>query len=157
LADALRPRHLLLVLDNCEHLLDACAGLADALLRACPGVQVLATSREALGIAGEAPTRVPSLALPAPGGAPPFTAVARSEAVGLFVARAAVAQPGFALAAANAAAVAQVCARLDGLPLALELAAARLRALPLEELLVRLDDRFRLLTGGSRTAPARHR
>jgi non-specific serine/threonine protein kinase len=159
LADALRPRRLLLVLDNCEHLLEACARLADALLRACPAVRILATSREPLGIAGEVPWPVPSLRLAdladgAP--APPAAALARSEAVRLFAARAAAARPGFAVTDHNAVAVARLCARLDGIPLALELAAARVRALSVDQLLARLEDRFRLLTGGSRTALERH-
>jgi predicted ATPase/class 3 adenylate cyclase len=157
LADALRPKHLLLLLDNCEHLLDAAAALAAALLRACPGVRVLATSREALGLAGEAPYRVPSLALPAPGSTPPVAAPARPEAVTLFVERAAVAQPAFAVTDRTAPAVVEVCRRLDGIPLAIELAAARVRVLPVEQLLARLDDRFRLLTGGGRTVPPRQR
>jgi non-specific serine/threonine protein kinase len=163
LTDALRPRRLLLVLDNCEHLLDACARLADALLRACPHMRLLATSREALGIAGEAAWRVPSLPVPpvpAEGGAaasPPDAAdLGRYAAVRLFADRAAAVRPGFALTAENAPAVAQACARLDGIPLAIELAAARVRVLPPTQLLARLDDRFRLLTGGSRTALARH-
>jgi non-specific serine/threonine protein kinase len=156
LAEYLRSRHLLLLLDNCEHLLEASARLADALLRACPHVTVLATSREALGLAGETPWRVPSLAVPEArrGRAP--EALAQYEAVQLFVQRAVTVQPDFALTDRTAAAVAQICIRLDGLPLALELAAARVRALPVGQLLERLEDRFRLLTGGSRTAPARH-
>jgi predicted ATPase/class 3 adenylate cyclase len=156
LTDALRPKRLLLVLDNCEHLLDACARLADALLRACPQVRILATSREPLGMAGEAPYRVPSLALPEPGSRPSVEALTHYEAVRLFVERATVVQPTFALTGRNAPAVAQVCARLDGIPLALELAAARVRVLPVAQLLGRLEDRFRLLTGGSRTALERH-
>jgi predicted ATPase/class 3 adenylate cyclase len=152
LADALRPKRLLLVLDNCEHLVEACARLADALLRACPDLRVLATSREALGVAGETPYRVPSLALPDPARPPPVGALVDYEAVRLFVERAAVAQPAFALTAHNAPAVAQVCCQLDGIPLALELAAARLTVLPVEQVAARLDQRFRLLTGGSRTA-----
>jgi non-specific serine/threonine protein kinase len=160
LSDALRPRRLLVVLDNCEHLVDACARLADALLRACAGLRILATSREALGIAGEVPYRVPSLAVPearaGARGPAPVEALAGCEAVELFAARAAVVQPGFAVTERNAAAVAEVCRRLDGIPLALELAAARVRVLPMEDLLARLEDRFRLLTGGSRTALARH-
>jgi predicted ATPase len=160
LADALRPERVLLVLDNCEHLLDACARLADALLRAAPHVRLLCTSREALGIAGEAVWRVPSLPVPADGGAAASgadaAALARYAAVRLFAERAAVVQPGFALTADNVAAVAEVCARLDGIPLALELAAARVRVLPPRQLLARLDDRFRLLTDGSRTASERH-
>jgi predicted ATPase len=156
LTDALRAKRLVLVLDNCEHLLDACARLAEALLRACAGLRILATSREALGIAGEVPYRVPSLAVPAAHDPPPVEALARYEAVRLFAERAAVVQPGFAVTAGNAAAVAEVCRRLDGIPLALELAAARVRVLPVEQLLGRLEDRFRLLTGGSRTALERH-
>jgi predicted ATPase/class 3 adenylate cyclase len=162
LTAALASRRVLLVPDNCEHLLAACARLADALLRACPHVRLLCTSREALGIAGEAVWRVPSLAVPgdaavlhAPAG-PDAAGLAHSAAVRLFVDRAAAVRPGFALTEQNAAAVAQVCARLDGIPLALELAAARVRVLPPQQLLERLDDRFRLLTGGSRTALERH-
>jgi non-specific serine/threonine protein kinase len=149
LLDALRTRQLLLVLDNCEHLLDACAGLTEALLRACPGLRILATSREPLGLAGETRYRVPSLAVPGPDQAASPTAVARCVAVRLFVERARAVQPAFAL---SAAAVAEVCARLDGIPLALELAAARLGGLGLAELAARLDRQFQLLTGGSRTA-----
>jgi predicted ATPase/DNA-binding XRE family transcriptional regulator len=155
LQGTVRSRALLLVLDNCEHLLDACAGLADALLRAGPRVRILATSREALGIAGESSWRVPSLALPED--APPASsdALLSSDAVQLFVERARAALPHFALTARNAQAVAQVCRRLDGLPLAIELAAARVRGLAVEQLAARLDQRFQLLTGGSRTALAR--
>jgi predicted ATPase/class 3 adenylate cyclase len=164
LADALRPKRLLLLLDNCEHVLDAGARLADALLRACPHVRLLCTSREALGIAGETVWRVPSLPVPAvgdgEGGAPPAApdagGLTRYAAVRLFCERAAAVRPGFALTADNAPAVAQVCVRLDGIPLAIELAAARVRVLPPRQLLARLEDRFRLLTGGSRTALERH-
>ena len=159
LADALRAKRLLLVLDNCEHLLDACAALADALLRACPHLTLLATSREALGIAGETVWRVPSLAVPAgPAGQPPLPVetLTRYEAVALFVDRAQAVQPRFAVTPASAPAVVALCARLDGIPLALELAAARVRALSVDQLLARLEDRFRLLTGGSRTALERH-
>jgi non-specific serine/threonine protein kinase len=167
LTDALRPRALLLVLDNCGHLVGACARLVDALLRACPGLRVLATSRELLGVAGEVAWRVPSLsvppaddgpgpqdvAAPAPGaGLGVVAAVGRSEAGRLFVERARLAQPAFAVGPGNAPLVAQLCRRLDGIPLALELAAARLRGLTLEQLVARLDDRFRLLAGGGRTA-----
>jgi non-specific serine/threonine protein kinase len=152
LLDALRTRELLLVLDNCEHLLDACAGLAEALLCACPDLRLLATSREALGLTGETRYRVPSLAVPGADQAASPTAVARCAAVRLFVERARAVQPAFVLSAANAAAVAEVCARLDGIPLALELAAARLGGLGLAELAARLDRQFQLLTGGSRTA-----
>jgi transcriptional regulator with XRE-family HTH domain len=123
LTAALRAKRLLLVLDNCEHLVDACARLADALLRACPHLTVLATSREALGLAGETVWRVPSLALPAvpdPRHPPPVEALTRSEAVALFVDRARAVQPRFVLTPESAAAVAALCALLDGLPLALE-------------------------------------
>jgi non-specific serine/threonine protein kinase len=159
LADALREKRLLLVLDNCEHLLAAAAGLADTLLRACPRLTVLATSREALGVAGETAWRVPSLALPElleGDHPPPAAAVAQCEAVRLFVDRAAAVRATFRVTPQNAAAVAQLCHRLDGIPLALELAAARVRVLPVAQLLGRLEDRFRLLTGGSRTAVPRH-
>jgi non-specific serine/threonine protein kinase len=157
LLDALRTRQLLLLLDNCEHLLDACAGLAEALLRACPHLRIMATSREPLGLAGESRWRVPSLAVPGADQAASPTAVARCAAVRLFVERVRAVQPAFALTAANAAAVAEVCARLDGIPLALELAAARLSALGMAELAARLDQQLRLLTGGSRTALPRQR
>jgi non-specific serine/threonine protein kinase len=162
LAATLRRRRLLLVLDNCEHLVEACAELVDALLRACPGVTVLATSRQPLRLAGEALFPVPPLPLPegpAPRGADPPAALARltrAAAVRLFIERAATVQPAFAVTAQNAPAIAEICRRLDGLPLALELAAARVRALGVEELLARLEHRFRLLTG-ARAAAARHR
>ncbi len=156
LTDALRPKRVLVLLDNCEHLLDACARLADTLLRACPHVRVLATSREALGTAGETTWRVPSLALPDPDRLGPLEQVTHYDAVRLFTDRAVAVQPAFRVTAANAPAVARICARLDGIPLALELAAARIRLLPPAQLLGRLEDRFRLLTGGSRTALERH-
>jgi predicted ATPase len=152
LLNALKARRLLLVLDNCEHLLDACAHLTDALLRQCPGVHILTTSCEALGIAGELAWRVPSLALPDSQRLPSVDELAQCEAVRLFTERAAFAQPGFGLTSQNAAAVAAICARVDGIPLAIELAAARVRGLPPEQIATRLDERFRLLTGGSRTA-----
>jgi predicted ATPase/DNA-binding CsgD family transcriptional regulator len=152
----LRPRHTLLVIDNCEHLVEACSQLVDALLRACPDVHVLATSRQPLRTAGEWAWRV--TALPFPDEAP---AAASSEklleyaAVRLFVDRAS-ATAGFALTEDVAAAVALVCQRLEGIPLALELAAARVPALGVAELAGRLDNALRLLVDGSRTAPARH-
>ena len=155
----LRDARLLLVLDNCEHVLDACAALADALLQGCPRVTILATSRAPLGVAGEVPWRVLPLAVPADSGAAApgaASVVARHDAVRLFADRARTVQPAFAVTEQNAAAVARLCRRLDGLPLALELAAARVRVLTVDELLRRLDDRFRLLTGGGRTAPPRH-
>jgi len=152
LCAALRARRLLLALDNCEHLAGACAALAERLLAACAGVRVLATSRQPLGIAGERLRRVPSLALPpAREDLTPAEAEA-SGAVRLFVARARVAREGFRVTDANAATVAEVCRRLDGIPLALELAAARLGVLSVREVAARLDDRFGLLTGGSKTA-----
>ncbi len=151
LAAHLRPRQLLLVLDNCEHLLPACAALVQRLLAAAPRLVVLATSRERLRVAGEA--LLPLAPLPVPEGATAdVPALAGSDAVRLFVERARAVQPGFALDARNAAAVAAVCSRLDGIPLALELAAARLRALPVEAVAARLADRFRLLSSGERTA-----
>jgi non-specific serine/threonine protein kinase len=146
-------KHLLLVLDNCEHLLDACAPLAAALLRAAPRLTVLATSREPLRITGETAWRVPSLALPAP--EPPPASVddlTHLAATRLFVERARAVRPALAIRAGEAAMVAEICRRLDGIPLAIELAAARVRALSIAEVAARLDDRFRLLTGGSRTA-----
>jgi predicted ATPase/class 3 adenylate cyclase/transcriptional regulator with XRE-family HTH domain len=152
LVEQLRAKHLLLVLDNCEHLIGACAHLADALLRACPQLTMLASSREALGIAGERPFRVPSLGMPKAGQTQSVTQLAACEAVRLLVERATVVQPAFALTEQNAAAVAQVCRQLDGIPLALELAAARMRVLTVEQVAQRLDDRFHLLTVGSRTA-----
>ena len=152
LVAALRSRRLLLALDNCEHLVAACAALADGLLRSCPRVRILATSREALNITGERVWRVPSLAVPDGSRLPPLDAFTQIEAVRLFAERAVLAQARFAVTARNAPAVAQVCDRLDGIPLAIELAAARVNALTVDQIAARLDDRFRLLTGGSRTA-----
>jgi predicted ATPase/class 3 adenylate cyclase/DNA-binding CsgD family transcriptional regulator len=137
-----RDRQLLVVLDNCEHLLDASADLVVALLGAAPGLTLLATSREAIGVAGEVGWRVPSLSL-------------ADEAIELFTDRARHTRPDFTLTDDNAATVGEICARLDGLPLAIELAAARVRALSLAEILDSLHDRFRLLTGGARTAVRR--
>jgi len=148
LADALYRRELLLVLDNCEHLIQACAELAETLLRACPRLHILATSRQALRIPGERVWHVPPLQVPAPRA----EQVATAEAVALFVARASAVQPSFALTDQTTATVAHVCRQLDGIPLAIELAAARLAVLSPEQLAARLDDRFQLLTAGSRTA-----
>ncbi len=156
LADALRPKTLLLILDNCEHVIQACAELAETLLRACPNLKLLATSREALNIAGETVFSVPTLSLPDVHQSVDVSAVMDSEAVRLFVERAIAAKPDFKLTDANAPIIAQICLRLDGIPLAIELAAARVRAMSLEQIAARLDDRFRLLTGGSRTALPRH-
>lgn len=148
----LQPRHLLLVLDNCEHLIGACAEVAGALLGACPHLSLLATSREALAVAGERPYLVPPLAVPDPLDLPSLERLGAYEAVQLFVERAQARCPEWTLTAAHAGAVAQICARLDGLPLAIELAAVRVSALPVAGIAARLDDRFRLLTGGPRTA-----
>jgi non-specific serine/threonine protein kinase len=156
LVDALQSRALLLVLDNCEHLIDPCAQLAQTLLSACPQLRILATSREALGLAGETNWLVPSLALPDSHQLPALMELSRVEAVRLFIERAAAALPTFLMTPANAAAVAQVCCRLDGIPLAIELAAAWVKVISVDQLAARLDDSLRLLTAGSRTAPLRH-
>ena len=157
LTDHLRSRSALLVLDNCEHLVEACARLAEALLRACPHLEILATSREPLGVAGEVSLRVPSLSLPAPGTLLAPEHLAEVEAVRLFIDRARAVKPEFAVTSDNAAAVAEICRRLDGIPLAIELAAARVKALTAPQIADHLNERFRLLTGGSRTALPRHR
>jgi predicted ATPase/DNA-binding winged helix-turn-helix (wHTH) protein len=157
LADYLRNRQMLVILDNCEHLLTGCAQLADALLRAAGRLCILATSREGLAITGERLWRVPSLSIPQPQDATSVEALLEHDAVKLFVERGCVVDAAFTLTPANAAVVAEVCVRLDGIPLAIELAAARLKVLSIEEIGARLNDRFRLLTGGSRTAVARQR
>lgn len=151
LVERLRDRDLLLVLDNCEHLLAEATSLADALLRSCPRVRILATSRQPLNVAGEAPWRVPSLDLPVAGdGEPePIDALGNYDAVRLFVDRATRARSNFRLTERNAAAVVQLCRRLGGIPLAIELAAARARVLTPEQILNGLDDRFRILTSGA--------
>ncbi len=154
LLDALADQHCLLILDNCEHVIEAVAKTAHAILNACPHVHLLATSREPLGIGGEQTYGVPPMALPDVD-ADAFDLLARSEAVRLFVERAAQHKPGFELDTENAAGVAVLCRRLDGMPLAIELAAARVRSLSVGELTRRLDQRFRILTGGTRTAPPR--
>jgi predicted ATPase/class 3 adenylate cyclase len=157
IVDHLRRRRLLLVLDNCEHLLAACAELANTILVACPDVRILATSQEPLSIAGEAVLPVPPLTVPpSDPGSTDRDRLLACDAVLLFLERARTANPGFQLTPANGEAVIQICRRLDGIPLALELAAARLRALSAEQIADRLDDRFRLLTGGSRVAIPRH-
>ena len=152
LVEALKAKRLLLVLDNCEHLVAACASLSADLLRACPGVHILASSREPLNVAGEQVYRVPPLTLPDPRRAQTAETLSQFEAVRLFIERAQAVQPSFAVTSGNAPAVAQVCFHLDGIPLALELAAARVRSLSVEEINTRLGQRFRLLTGGSRVA-----
>jgi len=148
----LKDKRLLLMLDNCEHLLDGCAKLVGTLVGLCPAITVLASSREALGIAGEQAYRVPSLALPDPGHVDTSESVAAFEAVQLFTDRARLARPDFQVSLQNAAALASICHRLDGIPLAIELAAARVRSLSIDEINRKLDQRFQLLTGGSRTA-----
>jgi predicted ATPase len=150
----LRPRRLLVVLDNCEHLVTACAELADHLLRNCPELTILATSREPLQIAGETVWQVLTLSVPA-AGTKNLKLVEASEAVRLFVQRAASASPGFVLTESNAWAISRLCRRLDGIPLALELASARVTVLSVELITDRLDDVLELLTAGRRLAPAR--
>lgn len=150
LVAAVGQRSLLVVLDNCEHVIGACAKLAEELLRGCPGVSLLATSREPLGIGGERLFRVPSLGVPAVGA--DAAAVKDSEAVRLLVDRAGGQGVPLAWDEGSAEVAGRICRRLDGIPLALELAAARLRAMSVSELDARLDERFALLTGGSRTA-----
>ena len=152
----LKPRRLLLVLDNCEHLVDAAATLCQRLLAGCPELSILATSREPLGLIGEQTWLVPSLAVPDPERPPPLDSLAAIPSVQLFVERARAANPAFALTERNAPAVARVAARLDGIPLALELAAARVRALSAESLAARLEGGlFSLLAGGVRGVPTR--
>src|SRR6266849_357037 len=155
LLDYLRTKTMLLILDNCEHLIETCAQLADTMLRAAPGMKIVVSSRESLGIAGETAYRVPSLPLPDVQ-APSLDALSHNDCVRLFVDRALAAYPRFRLKEKNALAIADICRRLDGIPLALELAAARVAVFSPEEIASRLDDRFRLLTGGSRTALERH-
>ena len=153
----LRERQLLLVLDNCEHLLEATAALAAEIVRAAPEVRVIATSREPLSAPGEHVLPVPPLELPSTDAAEPLQRLRQNEAVMLFVERAAAASGAFELTAANRSPVADLCRRLDGLPLAIELAAVRTRVLTVEQILGRLSDRFGLLTGGGRAALPRHK
>ncbi len=155
LTDFLRAKNLLLILDNCEHLIEACARLAHHLLTHCPDLKILASSREGLGVAGEVTYQVPSLALPDPKHLPSLETLSQFDAVKLFIERATAVQPNFQVTNANAPAVAQICFRLDGIPLALELAAARIKLFSPEQIAARLDDRLRLLTGGSRTVMPR--
>lgn len=148
----LRDKRLLLLLDNCEHVLAACAFLANSFVRQCPQLTILASSQEALAIDGEQTYRVPSLSLPDPEETHIPASVARSEAVQLFTDRARLARPDFQVTGENAPVLASICNRLDGVPLAIELAAARVRSLAVREISQRLDERFRLLNVGSRTA-----
>jgi non-specific serine/threonine protein kinase len=154
LVDAIGSKSMLLLLDNCEHLAAGCAVLAESLLRACSQLKILATSREGLGVSGEILWRIPTLAVPDVRASLPRTkeTAARYESVRLFVERAIASQPSFALTDALAPVVSQICHRLDGIPLAIELAAVRVKVLSPEKILSRLEDRFQLLTGGSRTA-----
>jgi predicted ATPase/DNA-binding CsgD family transcriptional regulator len=156
LADYMASRHLLLVLDNCEHLLDACAVLADTLLRACPDLKILSTSREPLGVGGETVLEVSPLPLPEDDRASSPEALLRFDAIRLFVERARTAWPQFDVTPSNAAEVCALCRHLDGLPLALELAAGRLRAFTVGQILEQIDRRFRLLSTGSRVGSVRH-
>jgi non-specific serine/threonine protein kinase len=156
ITDYLRSRHLLLLLDNCEHLVEACARFADQLLRASPRLQVIATSREALGIAGEVVYAVPPLTTPEVGGWS-LDRLSQYEGIQLFVERASAAERHFVLTEENAPAVIQICRRLDGIPLAIELAASRIQLFTPEQIATRLDDRFRLLASGGRTAAPRQK
>jgi predicted ATPase len=156
IAEQVGDRSMLIVLDNCEHLTAAAAELAERLLSACPALSILATSREALGVDGERQLAVPPLALPQGDITPSASALAEFDAIRFFEQRAQLVLPSFKLADDNAAAVHQICRRLDGLPLAIELAAARLRILSAGQLAERLDDIFAVLVGGARTAPRRH-
>ncbi len=156
LTDHLRSKKLLLLFDNCEHLVAACAQVADTLLQICPRLQILATSREALGLTGEHQYYVPTLTIPPPDSELVIETLNQSEAVRVFLDRAVLVRPAFKLTKANAFAIAQICRRLDGIPLALELAAARVKGLNTEQISARLDDRFSLLRTGNRTALQRH-
>ena len=157
LIERLHHRDLLVVLDNCEHLIDACAELAEALLRRAPALRIVATSREPLGVSGETVWRVASLSLPDESTSPSAEALLDSEATRLFIERATSIDAAFTPTPENAATIARICQRLDGIPLAIELAAARITALSVEQIDARLENRFRLLTGGRRTAVARQR
>lgn len=155
LTEHLAEKRTLIILDNCEHLINACASLAEAITRHCPGVLILASSREALGISGEQTYRVPSLSLPDLKQKQTPESLSQYEAVRLFIDRALLSRPEFTVTNQSAPALASICFRLDGIPLAIELAAARVKSLSVEEIDSRLDHRFRLLTGGSRTSMAR--
>jgi predicted ATPase/DNA-binding SARP family transcriptional activator/DNA-binding CsgD family transcriptional regulator len=157
LAEALSTKQMLLILDNCEHLLDACAALIETLLVASPGLHVLATSRVALGVKGELHWRVPAFSLPPAGWLPPIEDVAQYESVRLFTERARYRQPEFELTSHNVQAVVEICRRLGGIPLAIELATARIPVLAPHQIAARLDDALGLLTGGGRVTAPRHR
>jgi predicted ATPase/DNA-binding XRE family transcriptional regulator len=155
LVHVIGERPTLLVLDNCEHVITTCAEVSEKLLLGCPQLRILATSREPLGVNGETTWRVPSLDLPDPSSVASLKVISRSQAIQLFIERAGAIQPPFVLTDQNAAAVVEVCRRLDGVPLAIELAAARVRVLSVQEIAARLEDRFQLLIGATRTAPGR--
>jgi predicted ATPase/DNA-binding CsgD family transcriptional regulator len=155
LTEALRSRRVLLILDTCEHVVDSCAALVQRLLAGCPGLRVIATSREPLRVRGETVWRVPPLELPGAADQLSVAELAQHEAIRLFADRAAAARSGFVLDGANAAAVLRLCRTLDGVPLAIELAAARVGALSVEQIAARIADRFSLLASGDRTAPPR--
>ncbi len=152
LEEYLQPKTLLIILDNCEHLIADAAKVANAILNAAPNLKILASSREALGVKGELSWHVPSLSLPDPKNIPDLEGLTQYEAVRLFIDRASLVDSHFTVTKDNAPAIAQICFRLDGIPLALELAAARVKMLSVDQISARLDDRFRLLTGGARTA-----
>lgn len=152
LGDYLQSKADLLILDNCEHVVQASAELSETLLQNCPKLHIIASSREILGVPGETSYRVPSLSIPNTHHPHSIETAMQSEAVQLFIARAKVALPTFTITNQNIAAITQICSRLDGIPLAIELAAARIKILRVEQIAERLDDRFLLLTGGSRTA-----
>lgn len=156
LVDSLHEKSLLLILDNCEHVLSASAETATLLLRSCPDVRILATSQERLGVAGERVYQVSSLSFPGPQQPPTPERLAQYEAVRLFTERAVLSQPRFTITEANAPAVAQVVQQLEGIPLAIELAAARVKVMSVDQIAARLNERFRLLTGGGRTEMPRH-
>ncbi len=156
IAEHVADRPVLIVLDNCEHLAGAAAGLAEGILAACPALVVLATSREALGVEGERSWPVPPLSLPTASLTPTTSLLARCDAVQLFEQRAQLVRPTFQVTDTNAGAVLSICRRLDGLPLAIELAAARMRILSSAQLAERLGDIFSVLVGGARSAPPRH-
>lgn len=156
LKDYLHAKSLLLILDNCEHMVEDCARFTEFILQAAPKVRILATSREALDIMGEQVYFVPSLSTPQSRQLTTSEDLTQYEAVQLFIERAALISPNFHLTKENASSIAQICSRLDGIPLAIELAAARSRSMPVEQIASHIDDRFRLLTGGSRTALPRH-
>src|SRR4051794_31840506 len=156
IVDQLKGKRLLLVLDDCDPVLTAAAELAEGVVRSCSSVRIIVTSREALGVPGEAILPIASLATPESGPTVTTDELRSIDACRLFIDRAQAVQPAFEVTEANARSVAQLCRRLDGIPLAIELAAARVRALPVEQIAARLDDRFRLLTGGSRTALPQH-